>query len=105
MTTKFYISTAFFLLIMGIELNAQESILSSPIVTKNVIFEENNGHVAVEAEYFFKQEETNIRKWYRTSKNEISQVMRDDDVQHCHGASNSAYLKFYLMKELRIRMN
>ena len=66
---------------------------SNPIVDENVVFEEQNGLVAVEAEYFYKQSKKNIRQWYRTSKNEVPKVGRDEDGPHCKNAGNNAYLE------------
>lgn len=64
-----------------------------PIVNKNVIFEEIDGIAAVEAEYFFKQSKNEIRAWYRTSKEELANVGRDEDAAHCQDAGNNAYLE------------
>lgn len=64
-----------------------------PIVGDDVIFEEAGGLVAVEAEYFFKQSKSEIRQWYRTSKEEVAKVGRDEDGPHCKDAGNNAYLE------------
>lgn len=73
--------------------SAQSTKYNDPIVDGHVIFEEKNGLVAVEAEYFYKQIKQEIRAWYRTSKTELPRLGRDDDEQHCFGASNNAYLE------------
>ncbi len=57
--------------------NAQK--YSEAIVTEDVVFEEIDGLVVVEAEYFYKQSKTDVRQWFRTSKNEIPDVGRDED--------------------------
>ncbi len=67
--------------------------LSDPIVDSDVVFQEENGIVAVEAEYFYKQSKSDIRQWYRTSKEEIPEVGRDEDGSHCQHAGNNAYLE------------
>ena len=72
---------------------AQEKNLNAPIIDDSVTFEEKNGLVAIEAEFFHKQTATDIRQWYRTSKNELAKVGRDDDNHHCDGASNNAYIE------------
>ena len=36
------------------------------IVDENVVFEETNGLVAVEAEFFYKQTKGDVRKWYQS---------------------------------------
>ena len=66
---------------------------TNPIVKEDVVFEEKGGIVAVEAEYFFKQSKNDVRAWYRTSKNEIPKVGRDEDEPHYSGAGNNAYLE------------
>jgi len=81
----------FILMPFGLCISAQK--FNNPIIDNQVVFEEINGQVAVEAEYFFKQSQTEIRQWYRTSKNETPKVGRDDDDQHCAGASNNTYLE------------
>jgi len=66
---------------------------SNSIVDKDLIFEEVNGLVAVEAEHFYRQSKTDIRKWYRTTKHETPKVGMDPDEPHVAGASNFAYLE------------
>ncbi len=67
--------------------------LNKAIVNEEVVFEEVDGIVAVEAEFFYKQSLNEIRQWYRTSKDEMASVGRDDDPSHVAGASNGAYLE------------
>ncbi len=81
------------LIVVAFTVNAQANEYSNPIVGEDVIFEELDGVVAVEAEFFYKQSLTEIRQWYRTSKNESPSVGRDDDESHVAGASNGAYLE------------
>lgn len=66
---------------------------TNAIVSSDLVFEEVNGIVAIEAEYFYKQSKSENRQWYRTSKNETPSVGRDEDVTHILGASNNAYLE------------
>jgi len=82
---------ALILCIGASELFAQD--YTNAIVRDDVVFEENDGMVAVEAEYFFKQSKNDIRQWYRTSKNEQAKVGRDEDGPHCKDAGNNAYLE------------
>ncbi len=72
-------------------IKAQE--YANPIVRENVVFQEKDGLVAVEAEYFYKQTKYNVRKWYRTSKNEQAKVGRDEDGPHIKNAGNNAYIE------------
>lgn len=74
-------------------LMGQSKNLSSSIVDKEIIFQEKNGLVAVEAEFFYKQTKTEVRAWYRTSKFEEAKVGNDKDKPHVYGASNNAYLE------------
>lgn len=82
-----------FVLLTGFISKAQSTKFKKAIVDANVIFEEKDGLVAVEAEYFYKQSKSEIREWFRTSKEEAPRVGRDDDPQHCYGASNNAYIE------------
>lgn len=75
----------------NLSLSAQK--YTNPIVGNDVVFEEKNGIVAVEAEYFYKQSKSDIRQWFRTSKNEQANVGRDEDGPHCKDAGNNAYLE------------
>ncbi len=81
------------ILLNGVSVYSQNETSNNAMVTEALVFEEVGGIVAVEAEYFFKQERTDIRKWYRTSKNEQPEVGRDEDSTHIDGASNNAYLE------------
>ncbi|WP_187269302.1 hypothetical protein [Algibacter pacificus] len=82
-----------FILMIFISLNAQNDTLSLPIINNLVTFEEQNGKVAIEAEYFHEQTLTKKRKWFRTSKNELPKAGRDEDKHHVYDASNNAYLE------------
>jgi hypothetical protein len=76
-----------------ITINISAQNFNNPIVSEEVIFEEKGGMLSVEAEYFFKQTKSEIRRWYRTSKNEQAVVGRDEDPSHCKNAGNNAYLE------------
>ena len=80
-------------LITSFSLSAQHNKLNKPFVDSTFVFEEKSGLVAVEAEFFLKQTATEKRQWYRTSKNELAKVGRDEDKQHIYDASNNAYLE------------
>jgi len=67
--------------------------LDKPIVAPDVVFEEVDGLVAVEAEFFTRQSQTEKRRWYRTSAAESPQVGMDPDPPHVAHASNNAYLE------------
>jgi hypothetical protein len=86
---KVFFILASFLILTGIK--AQD--LSKAIVGGDVVFEEKDGIVAVEAEHFYKQTKNDVRAWYRTTKNETPKAGRDDDTPHLNNAGNNAYLE------------
>ena len=81
------------LIINNTVLVAQDNNFNKSIINDAIIFEEKNEIVAIEAEFFHQQTSTDIRQWYRTSKNELAKVGRDDDEQHSDKASNNTYLE------------
>lgn len=66
---------------------------NNPIVGEDVLFEEENGKLVVEAEYFYFQSNIEKRQWYRTFKGAQLNVGRDEDEQHYLNASNDAYIE------------
>ncbi|MFP4845003.1 hypothetical protein [Winogradskyella sp. PE311] len=88
--------TSLFLFVMLVTpslINGQSLKLNNPIVDDKVIFLENDGRAAVEAEYFNKQSHSEIRQWYITAKEAITKVGRDEDTPHHKDASNSTYVE------------
>jgi Tfp pilus assembly protein PilV len=59
---------------------------------QNAMFEEKNGILAVEAEHFYSQSKSQIRKWYVVDKSYQSK-MTDPDPVHFITASNQQYLE------------
>ncbi|MHC4699525.1 MAG: putative collagen-binding domain-containing protein, partial [Planctomycetota bacterium] len=57
------------------------------------VFEEAGGLVAVEAEHFAVQTDTETRKWYITTASETPDVSPDGDENHGSSASGGAYLE------------
>lgn len=55
--------------------------------------DKKEAYIKVEAEGFLKQSKSDVRKWYKTSKNESPSVGRDEDENHSATASNGAYLE------------
>ena len=72
----------------GCSLNAAE-----PLMGENVVFAEQDGLLAVEAEHFFKQTQTDVRQFYLTHKDLTPDVSPDGDPNHVGGASGGAYLE------------
>jgi hypothetical protein len=66
---------------------------SSPGVSPKVVFEEKNGICAVEAEHFYKQTLTAVRKWYRVTSANIPLVSPDPDLPHLEEASGGSYVE------------
>lgn len=83
-------NTLFMLLIAHV---IQPGFCQSPIVSQDIVFEEKDGLVAVEAEHFFKQSADDIRAFYLTRKGVTPEVMPDGDKPHVGGASGGAYLE------------
>ncbi|MBV5349111.1 hypothetical protein JZU61_05605, partial [bacterium] len=64
-----------------------------PIVNNQLIFEEKDGLVAVEAELFYKQILTQNRQWYITSSGKLPSATPNPDPDHIAGASGNAYIE------------
>lgn len=78
------------LLALGAMANASE-----PIVGDDLVFEEVDGLVAVEAEHFSKQTKTEKRAWILTSPQTADDPVFEDDADEPHfkSASGAAYLE------------
>jgi len=57
------------------------------------VFDEKDGLVAVEAEHFAAQTETETRKWYITTASQTPNVSPDGDENHAASASGGAYVE------------
>ncbi len=64
-----------------------------PIIDDSVVFAEQDGLVAVEAEHFFKQTATDVRAFYLTHSQATPDVTPDGDPPHVAGAGGGAYLE------------
>lgn len=64
-----------------------------PLAGEDLIFAEQDGLVAVEAEHFFQQTETEQRQFYLTSSQHPTSIKPDGDPAHVGGASGGAYLE------------
>lgn len=67
--------------------------LTAPIVSPDVVFEEKDGLVAIEAEHFVRQEAADVRAWYLTTRDQTPDLKPDGDPSHIAGASGGAYLE------------
>lgn len=72
---------------------AQNIKQSLPIVNNQVVFDEVNGMVAIEAEFFYQQTATDLRQWTMTHQQNVPKVKLDADEAHIAGASYNAYLE------------
>ena len=70
-----------------------EATLHQPIVSADLVFAEEGGMVAVEAEHFSRQEKSEVRQWYRTASKVQPKINPDGDPPHVGGASGGAYLE------------
>lgn len=59
----------------------------------DVVFEEKNGTVAVEAEHFQSQTKNKVRAWHITSNTTTPNIKPDGDPSHAATASGGAYLE------------
>lgn len=66
---------------------------AGPLVSSDVVFEEVDGLVAVEAEHFFKQTHTDVRRWYLTTIQASPGIEPDGDPSHADSASGGAYME------------
>ena len=64
----------------------------TPLV-ENVVFEEVDGFLAVEAEHFLSQEKTEVRAFHLVSSEHQPDLKPDGDPAHLPGASAGAYLE------------
>ena len=72
---------------------AQELRSDKPLVRDDVVFEEVDGLLVVEAEAFFAQTNTEKRAWHITSSRHTPNVGRDIDPPHFSDASGAAYIE------------
>lgn len=81
--------------VLGIsqELHAQQYRPEAPIVKESLLFEEKEGILAVEAEHFFQQSLTDIRKWYIYSQEQQPKLEPDIDGFHGNQASRNGYIE------------
>jgi hypothetical protein len=63
-----------------------------PQVKKEKIFEEQNGILAVEAEHFYNQSESEVRSWY-VIDDKFKGKMADPDENHASSASGGKYVE------------
>ena len=66
---------------------------TAPIAATDLVFDEVDGIVAVEAEHFYKQTLTDKRAWHITSSENAPDLKPDADPAHVAGASGGAYLE------------
>ena len=64
-----------------------------PLAPSDLVFAEQGGLVAVEAEHFFRQEQTGKRAWHITTPASHPKITPDTDGTHVAGASGGAYLE------------
>ncbi len=66
---------------------------AAPLAPSDLIFAEQAGLVAFEAEHFIKQELTSVRAWHLTTATRRPGFTPDTDGTHLIGASSGAYLE------------
>jgi len=78
---------------LPVALVAQEIRTDRPLVKDDVVFEEMDGRLVVEAEAFFSQTNTEKRAWHITSAALTPNVGRDIDPPHFADAGGAAYIE------------
>ncbi len=91
MRTVFGALTAVGMLALGLTVMANDS--TAPIVRPDLVFDEADGIVAVEAEHFYKQTRADKRAWHITSVKHAPEIKPDSDPSHAEGASGGAYVE------------
>lgn len=86
-----YLSGLVFLAFLSPLLSAADP--AAPIVSIDRVFEEQGGFVEVEAEQFYKQTLTDVRRWYITHAEQEPVQQPDGDPSHPAGASGGAYIE------------
>lgn len=74
-------------------LHAQASESTTPLAGPDLVFEEADGVLAIEAEHFYQQTLTDKRAWHITSSKSAPDIKPDADPAHVAGASGGAYLE------------
>lgn len=95
MNMKFALALIFVL--QCIQIQSQESALSLPILDGQNYFEEKDGLVAVEAEFYYKQSKTDKRQWYRYHKHESP--LPGNLTNYSEGAGTNGYIQ--LLPDMR----
>jgi len=67
--------------------------VTAPTASAEIVFDEKDGLVAVEAEHFFRQARTDKRGWYVTTGDRTPDVQPDGDDNHAATAGAGAYLE------------
>lgn len=72
---------------------AQAADTTKPMASTELVFDEADGIVAVEAEHFYKQTLTEKRGWHITWQQNAPRLKPDADPAHVAGASGGSYLE------------
>ncbi|MGB7329016.1 MAG: hypothetical protein WBD31_29315 [Rubripirellula sp.] len=86
-----HLAVALAAFLISSSIGAQEP--SAAIANVDLVFQEVDGIVAVEAEHFVVQEKTEIRAWCRTDEMRVPEVKPDFDGVHLMGSSGACYLE------------
>jgi len=88
-----FVSSVFAIALMHSAQAVAADSLTKPMVAPELVFEERDGIVAIEAEHFFEQTLSDVRAWYLTTKEKTPAVEPDGDPTHIGGASGGAYVE------------
>ena len=88
--TASYVCTFLFSALPTLALSAQQT---EALVKDSLVFQEQEGLLAVEAEHFFMQTKSDVRAFYLTHSQAKPEAGKDADPTHLEGASGGAYLE------------
>mgnify|MGYP005836832263 CR=1 FL=1 len=77
----------------AVSLTATANDSTAPIARPDLVFDEADGIVAVEAEHFYKQTRADKRAWHIISSKQAPEIKPDADPSHAAGASGGAYVE------------
>ncbi|MCR9296567.1 MAG: hypothetical protein NXI32_27970, partial [bacterium] len=76
---------------LTVDCSAQDT--TQPLAERDLVFAEKDGLVAVEAEHFVGQTQTELRAFYLVTSKGAQEISPDGDPVHLEGASSGAYLE------------
>lgn len=82
-----------FVLLLWTSCYPPSAVSQNPIIDSGVVFLEQDGQLAVEAEHFLKQTKADVRAFYLVHADATAKVEPDGDAVHLAGAGGNAYME------------